>query len=70
MPQDPQGQRRPTDVIGAAIMVARLAAGQLSEAPTLKSGRTHSGAAGGRTKKLSSQRCSAIVNKAAKARWG
>jgi hypothetical protein len=33
MPRGPQGQKRPADVIGAAIMVARLATGEITEPP-------------------------------------
>jgi hypothetical protein len=48
MPRGPQGQKRPADVIGVAIMVARLATHEISEATESKSGRTRSGAAGAR----------------------
>jgi hypothetical protein len=33
MATGPRGERRPADVIGAAIMVAKLATGELSETP-------------------------------------
>src|SRR5438128_5231095 len=48
MPRGPQGQRRPADVIGAAVMVARIATGEISETLNPKSGRTRSRKAGGR----------------------
>jgi hypothetical protein len=32
MPKGPQGQKRPGDVIGAAIMVAKIATGEITEA--------------------------------------
>jgi len=72
MPRGPEGQKRPADVIGAAIMVARLATHEISEATEPKSGRTRSGAAGARarTKKLSPQERSRIAKRAAAARWG
>lgn len=71
MPRGPRGERRPADVIGAAIMVARLATGEISEATAHPSGRTRSGAAGARAraKKLSPQERSRIARKAAAARW-
>jgi hypothetical protein len=71
MPRGPQGERRPADVIGAAIMVARLATGEISETMIRKSGRTRSGTAGARAraKKLSPQERSRIAKKAAAARW-
>jgi len=33
MPKGPQGQKRPADVIGAAIRVARIATGEEYESP-------------------------------------
>jgi hypothetical protein len=71
MPRGPQGQKRPADVIGAAIMVARIATGEIIEQPQQKSGRIRSGKAGGkaRAKKLSKQERSAIARVAALARW-
>jgi hypothetical protein len=55
MPRGPQGQKRPADVIGAAVMVAKFATGELSEGLQPKSGRVRSGQAGGkaRTESLS-----------------
>jgi hypothetical protein len=72
MPRGPQGQRRPADVIGAAVMVARLATGEISETPTPKSGRTRSGIAGARARarKLSPEERRRIAKKAAEKRWG
>jgi len=40
MARGPQGQRRPADVIGAAIMVGRIATGEISD--NAKSGRVKS----------------------------
>jgi hypothetical protein len=34
MPKGPQGQKRPGGVIGAAIMVAKIATGEITEAET------------------------------------
>ncbi len=31
MPKGPQGQKRPADAIGAAIMVARIATGEIAD---------------------------------------
>jgi hypothetical protein len=33
MPRGPQGERRPADVIGAAITVAKIATGEIKEGP-------------------------------------
>jgi hypothetical protein len=45
MPRGPRGEKRPADVIGAAVMVGRIATGE--EKPKTKSGRVRSGHAGG-----------------------
>lgn len=58
MPKGPQGQKRPGNVIGAAIMVAKIAAGEINEsasesdkAHTRKGGKK----AGGSGRSLSRQ---------------
>ena len=33
MPRGPKGEKRPADVIGAAVMIARIATGEIEEAP-------------------------------------
>lgn len=72
MPKGPNGQKRPGDVIGAAIMVARLATGEETEITTVSTGRVKAGKAGGaaRAKKLSEGERKQIAEKAANARWG
>jgi hypothetical protein len=47
MPRGPRGEKRPADVIGAAVMVGRIATGEIEEKPKTKSGRVRSGHAGG-----------------------
>ena len=71
MPTGPQGQRRPADAIGAAVMVARLAIGEISEELKTSSGKSRSGRAGGksRAQNLSAERRSEIARKAAAVRW-
>ena len=70
MPKGPQGQKRPADAIGCAVMVAKIATGEIKETPP-KSGRTRSGAAGAkaRAEKLTKEERSAIAKKAAAGRW-
>jgi hypothetical protein len=70
MPRGPKGEKRSADVIGAAIMVARIATGEIEETPAL-SGRVKSGKAGGeaRSNKLSASERKAIAQKAAANRW-
>ena len=70
MPRGPQGQKRPADVIGTAIMVARIATGEIDE-PLRPSGRVRSGRAGGkaRAENLTQEERKQIARKAANARW-
>jgi len=71
MPRGPQGQRRSADVIGCAVMVAKIATGEIVENLEPKSGRVRSGRAGAkaRAKSLSAEDRSKIARKAAAARW-
>jgi hypothetical protein len=71
MPRGPQGQKRPADAIGAAIMVAKIATGEVEETYSPKSGRVRSGRAGAkaRSDKLTSVERVEIAKKAALARW-
>jgi len=69
MPKGPQGQKRPGDVIGAAIMVAKVATGEIEERlPTVK---RKAGLKGGeaRSKKLTPKERSDIARIASEARW-
>jgi hypothetical protein len=71
MPKGPQGQKRPADTIGCAIMVAKIATGELEEESEEPSGRVRSGKAGGKARaaKLTVEKRSAIAKKAAEAKW-
>jgi hypothetical protein len=71
MPKGPRSEKRPADVIGAAVMVGRIATGEIEEKPQSKSGRVRSGHAGAkaRAKALSAEQRSAIAKKAAAKRW-
>ena len=33
MPKGPKGEKRPADVIGAAVMVAKIATGEIADTP-------------------------------------
>jgi hypothetical protein len=74
MPRGPKGEKRPGDVIGAAIMVGRLATGEIEERTSNSSAR-QKGARGGkvggkaRAKVLSAERRKEIAKKAALKRW-
>ncbi len=71
MPTGPRGERRPADVVGAAIKVARIAVGDVVEEVREPSGKVRSGLAGAkaRAESMSSQQRSQIARKAAEARW-
>jgi hypothetical protein len=71
MPKGPQGQRRPADVIGAAVMVAKIATGEVVELPCKPNGKTRSGKAGAKARAeiLSGERRSEIARFAAAKRW-
>jgi len=72
MPKGPQGQKRPADVIGCAIMVAKVATGELEEELQEPSGKTRSEKAWGKVRvaKLTKAKRSAIAKKAVAMRWG
>ena len=74
MPKGPQGQKRPADVIGNAVRVMEIAAGQREEEfeddgkdPAAKA----LGAKGGKARaaKLTAEQRSEIAQKAAAKRW-
>jgi hypothetical protein len=71
MPRGPKGEKRPADVIGAAIMVGRIATGEIEEKPRDTATVSH-GRKGGtiRAAKLSPAKRKEIARKAAKSRWG
>ena len=74
MPKGPKGEKRPADVIGNAIKVARIATGEEDETLT-DDGKDKSavslGQRGGkaRAEKLSSEQRKEIAKKAAEYRW-
>ena len=70
MLRGPQGQKRPGNSVGCAVMVAKVATGEVED--TLPSKRRNGGLKGGtaRAESLSATKRSAIAKKAAEARWG
>ena len=71
MPKGPRGERRPADANACAVMVGRIATGEIEDLPAVKSGRTRSGKAGAlaRAEKLNVEERRQIAQKAAAARW-
>ncbi len=74
MPRGPKGEKRPADVIGAAVKVMKIATGEAEEEYT-DDGKNKAAQALGRkggaarAEKLSPQRRREIARKAARARW-
>ena len=75
MPKGPKGQKRPADAVGAAVMVAKIATGEIDDVvaddgkdPAAKA----LGAKGGKARaaNLSPERRKEIARKAATKRWG
>jgi hypothetical protein len=71
MPRGPKGEKRPADVIGAAILIGKIATGEAEENTAPRSAAAELGAKGGkaRAKSLSKKKRSEIARRAAKARW-
>ena len=72
MPKGPRGEKRPADVIGAAVKVMRIATGEETEEIAVKSAAAELGSRGGKARaaKLSKKKRAEIARKAAKKRWG
>ena len=71
VPKGPQGQKRPTDVVGRAVHVARIAVGEAEDTTYDQPNKVRAGHAGARarTASLTPDERSAIARKAANARW-
>ena len=75
MPTGPKGEKRPADVIGAAVMVAKIATGEIEEElEPVKDTQAQqaAGRKGGkaRAEVLTPERRAKIAAEAAAARWG
>ena len=72
MPRGPKGEKRPADVIGAAVMIGRIATGEIEEGgvPETKAAAAL-GRRGGnaRAASLTPEQRSEIARAAAAARW-
>ncbi|MBB3929223.1 hypothetical protein GGR25_000242 [Kaistia hirudinis] len=75
MPKGPKGEKRPADVIGAAIMVARIATGEEEDTAPADDGKDPAakalGKKGGaaRAANMTPERRAEIAKKAAEKRW-
>jgi len=75
MPTGPKGQKRPADVVGNAVKIARIATGEVED-DTTDDGKDKAavemGRKGGRARadKLTPEQRAEIARKAATKRWG
>ena len=74
MPKGPKGEKRPADVIGTAVKVAKIATGEIEDKQPddgKNKAAVELGRKGGqaRAKKLSKKRRAEIARKAAAKRW-
>ncbi len=77
MPRGPKGEKRPADVIGAAVQIAKIATGEIEDdLGTTEDGKDKAAVALGRkggaarAAKLSRKRRAEIAREAAQRRWG
>lgn len=71
MAKGPRGEKRPADVIGGAIKVAKIATGEIEEDVIVSPQRSKAGQKGAkaRTRALTPEERSEIASAAAAARW-
>ncbi len=73
MPKGPKGEKRPADIVGAAVTVAKIATGEIEE--TTDDGKNKAavelGRKGGKARaaKMTPERRADIARKAAQERW-
>jgi len=75
MPKGPKGQKRPADVVGNAVRIAKIATGEIEDDTDQDDGKNKAAQALGRmggqarAKSLTKKQRSEIAKRAAKARW-
>jgi hypothetical protein len=71
MPKGPNGQKRPADAIGLAVMIGKIATGEIEDAADTKSAAAQLGSLGGkkRAENMTPERRAEIAKKAAEKRW-
>lgn len=72
MPKGPNGQVRPADVIGSAVLIARIATGEIEETGLKQPAKRASGLAGAKARMDATTEAQRreIAERAAAARWG
>ena len=71
MPKGPRGVKRPADSNAAAVMVGRIATGELEDKPSKAPGRAAGGKVGGKARAavLTAQKRAEIARAGAESRW-
>jgi hypothetical protein len=71
VPRGPRGEKRPAGTVECAVMIGRIATGEIEEDLKSPSGRVRSGKAGAaaRAKSLTAEERQAIAKRAAATRW-
>jgi len=72
MPKGPQGQKRPADTNALAVMIGKIATGEIEETPEpIRSAAAELGSRGGKARAaaLSKRKRKEIARKAAAKRW-
>lgn len=73
MPKGPRGEKRPADAIGLAVMIGKIATGEIEDdREELSSAAAQLGSKGGkkRAENMTPERRAEIAKKAAEKRWG
>jgi hypothetical protein len=72
MPKGPKGEKRPADVIGNAVLIARIATGEADDVIPVSSAGATLGKLGGKARAagMTPERRAEIAKKAAAKRWG
>jgi hypothetical protein len=73
MPKGPNGQKRPADAIGLAVMIGKIATGEIEDArDDVSSAAAQMGKLGGKARaaNMTPERRTEIAQKAAAKRWG
>jgi hypothetical protein len=71
MPKGPKGEKRHADTVQNAMLIGRIATGEVEDVPSKAPNRAKGGKIGGRTRaeRLSPDQRSAAAKKAANKRW-
>jgi hypothetical protein len=72
MPKGPNGEKRPADAIGLAVMIGKIATGEIEDTREASSAAAQLGSLGGkkRAANMTPERRKEIAKAAAEKRWG